>query len=253
MLSQFLLTQIFAFLLIFCRLGSALMLLPGFGETYVAARVRLLMALFFSLTLTPVLHALPPVPDTASGLFVLLLVEIMIGLFLGGLSRMMIAAMHMAGTIIAYQSNLASALTQDITGFSGQDTSLGNLFTMSAVVLMFATDLHHLMLRGLADSYTLFVPGHFPMVADFADHATHIMSGAFRVAMQLAAPNIVVAMMLSLGAGILARLMPNIQIFFIMMSPQILLNFCILMFTFSAIMMWYMDYFKETLGTFLAP
>jgi flagellar biosynthetic protein FliR len=253
MLQHFLLTEIFAFLLIFCRLGSAFMLLPGFGELYVPPRVRLAMALLFSLTLTPVLHALPPVPDTVFGLFRLLVAEILVGIFLGGLSRFLISAMHIAGTVIAYQSSLASALTQGITQFSGQDTSLGNFLSMSAVTLIFATDLHYLMLRGLADSYTLFLPGQFPPVEDFANHATHMVSGAFRMAMQMAAPNIVVGLMMSLGAGLIARLVPNIQIFFLMMAPQLLISFSVLMITFSAIMMWYMDYFRETLGTFLAP
>jgi len=253
LLSQFLITQLFFFLLVFCRLGSAIMLLPGFGEMYVAPRVRLLLAVLFSMLLAPALHALPPMPYTVFGLFQLLLGEIMIGLFIGGLARMLIAGMHIAGSIIAFQSSLSSALTLDIAGFSGQDTSLGNLLSMSAVVLLFVTDLHHVMLMGLADSYSLFVPGNFPMVEDFANHATHIMSSTFQMAMKIAAPSIVVGMMLYLGAGILARLMPNMQIFFIMMAPQLLISFCVLMMVFSAIMLWYLEYFKDTMASFLAP
>ena len=253
MLSQFLVSELFAFLLIFCRLGSALMLLPGFGEVYVPTRVRLLLALMFSMTLTPVIHSIPAVPTTTFGLLQLLIGEIMIGLFLGGLGRMLISALHVAGTIIAYMSSMSSSLTQDIASFQGQDTSISNLLSFTAVVLLFVTDLHHMMLKGLADSYTLFLPGHFPIVEDFANHATHIMSSTFQMAMQLAAPNIVIGLILYLGAGILARLMPGIQIFFLLMAPQLLLSFFIIMTTFSAIMLWYLDFFKDTLGTFLAP
>src|SRR5271154_1408239 len=96
MLSHFLISEIFAFMLIFCRLGSAFMLLPGFGELYVSPRIRLAMALMFSLVLTPVVHGLPPVPDTVFGLMHLITAEILVGLFLGGLSRCLIAAMHIA-------------------------------------------------------------------------------------------------------------------------------------------------------------
>ena len=252
MLSQFLTSEIFAFLLVFCRLGSAFMVLPGFGEAYVAARIRLMLALMFSLLLVPSLNTLPPVPDTVLGLFSLILAEILTGLFLGGLSRMLIAAIHIGGMIIAYQSSLISALVPDINQ-QGQGTSLGNFLSVSAVVLLFATDLHHLMLRGLADSYSLFLPGHFPIVADFANHATQIVNGAFRMAMQLAAPHVVIGIMLYLASGIIARLMPNIQIFFIMIPPQILLSFFILMISISAILMWYMEYFQENLSVFLGP
>jgi flagellar biosynthetic protein FliR len=165
----------------------------------------------------------------------------------------MIAAMHMAGSIISYQSSLASALTPGITQFQGQDTSLNNFLSLSAVVLLFATNLHHLMLQGLADSYTLFVPGHFPSVGDFAQHAAHTLSGAFAMAMKLAAPSIVIGTTLYLGAGIIARLMPNIQIFFIMLPANLLLSFIILMITISSILMWYMDYFRSSLLVFLHP
>lgn len=252
MLSQFLVSELFAFLLVFCRLGSALMLLPGFGEVYVSTRIRLLLALMFSVVLAPVLH-LPPVPTGMFGLFSLLLAEIMIGLFLGGLSRMLIAAVHMAGMIISYQSSLASALTQNIAEVQGQGTALGNALSMTSLVLLFTLNLHHVMLRGLADSYTLFLPGQFPPVADFAQHAAKTMDSAFHMAMQMSAPHIVIGILIYLGAGIIARLMPNMQIFFILMAPQLLISFFILMVSISAIMLWYMEYYQTALGSFLKP
>ena len=58
---------------------------------------------------------------------------------------------------------------------------------------------------------------------------------------------------MNLGAGILSRLMPNFQIFFIMIAPQLLVSFCILMATISGMMLWYMDTFHETLNSFLKP
>lgn len=253
MLSNILITQLFAFMLVFCRLGSAIMLLPGFGESYVPARVRLLLAAMFSVLLAPVIHNLPPMPSNVINLFNIMFAEIMVGLFLGGLSRMLIAVVNIAGMIIAYQSSLASAVTQDLTLSQAQGTSLGNLLGMSALVLLFATDLHHLMLRGLADSYGLFPPGQFPLVDDFANHAIHTMSNAFQMAMKIAAPHIVIGLIIYLAAGIIARLMPNIQIFFLLMAPQILISFFILMICSGALMLWYMDYIKDSLGVFLSP
>lgn len=251
-LSHFLTSNVFAFLLIFCRVGSALMLLPGFGEAYVAVRARLFLALAFSLVLVPVI-SLPPMPASVGGTFIIIFGEILVGLMLGGIGRMMISGVHMAGGVIAYQSSLASALTSNIAGFSGQDTSVGNLLSMSTIVLIFVTDLHHVMLRGLMDSYQVFLPGHMPMMEDIATHATDTMTRSFRIAMQMASPHLVVGMLLYLAAGILARLMPNLQIFFIMMAPQLLISFFILMITFSAIMLWYLDFLKEAFMRFAAP
>jgi flagellar biosynthesis protein FliR len=254
MLETLLVSQLYGFLLVFCRLGAALMLMPGFGETYVPMRFRLTLAVMFSLVVTPlVMASLPPIPTTVFGIINLIIAEILVGLFMGGISRFLIAAVHIAGTIIAYQSSLISAVVPDISQTQGQGTSLGNLLGVTALVLLFATDLHHVLLKGMSDSYTLFAPGHFPLVEDFANHASKTMNGAFRTAMQLAAPHIVIGLLLYLAAGIISRLMPNIQIFFIMMPPQILLSFFILMVAASAMMMWYLDYFRETTSGFLAP
>lgn len=252
MLSQYLVSELFAFLLVFCRIGSAIMLLPGFGEAYIMTRARLFIAVFISIVLAPTLHHLPPVPDTLSVLMYVMISEIMVGIFIGSISRILISTLQIAGSIIAYQSSLASALTPNITQFQGQDSTIGNLLGITAIILIFATNLHHVMLMGLADSYTLFLPGQFPPVADMAQHATRIISSVFTTSLQLSAPHIAIGLTLYLGAGILARLMPNMQIFFIMMAPQLLLSFALLMIVFGAIMTWYVNYFGVALNSFLS-
>jgi flagellar biosynthesis protein FliR len=253
MLAQFLTSELFAFLLVFCRVGSALMVMPGFGEAFVSMRVRLLLAFMFSLLLAPVIVGLPAPPTTVFGVTNLIIAEILVGVFIGGLGRILMSAIHVAGMIIAMQSSLASALAQDVTQIQGQASSIGNLLSVSSMVLLFTTDLHHYMLKGLFDSYTLFLPGYFPVVDDFTQHVMQTMSDAFTMALQLSAPHIVVGIIIYLGAGILSRLVPNIQVFFLIMAPQIWLSFFVLMVSISAILMWYMDYFKESLSKFVAP
>jgi flagellar biosynthesis protein FliR len=253
MLADLLVSQIFASLLVFCRLGTALMVLPGFGETYVLARARLLLGVMFSIVVAPTVAGLPPVPSTVFGLFTLVITEILVGLFIGGICRLLIATIHIAGMIIAYQAGLSSALTQDVAIAQSQGTAMGNLLSVSALVLIFVTDMHHLMLRGMIDSYTLFLPGHLPMVGDMTDQVVQTLNRSFNMGTQIAGPMVVMGLVIHLIGGVLAKLMPNIQIFFILPGPQLLLSFFILMVSFSAIMMWYMDYFKDTIGGFLAP
>ena len=228
------------------------MIMPGFSEIYVSARIRLLLAVTFSLVLAPALQSLPPLPSSIFPLTTLIVAEILTGFLIGSMARMMIAAIHMAGMIIAYQSSLASALINDMTqSQGGQGSMLGNLLAMTALVIIFASDTHHLMLRGIADSYTLFLPGKMPMVEDFANQASTLMNGAFIMAMKLSAPHLVVGLVMYLGAGIISRLMPNMQIFFIMMAPQILISFFIFMVIISSLLLWYLEYFQQTLGGFL--
>lgn len=252
MFSHLLISEIFAFILVFSRIGAALMIMPIFGESYVLSRARLFLALTFSIVLTPALK-LPPMPPAVPDLFVLILGEVLIGGFIGMLARMLISAIHVAGMIIAYQSSLASALVQDVTQVEGQASALGNFIGLSTLLLFFATDMHHLMLRGIADSYGLFLPGHFPAVGDFSDLASHTLDNSFHMALKLAAPHVVIGIIMYLGAGIIARLMPAIQIFFIMTAPQLLISFFLLMIIFSSIMLWYLEYFRTSFSGFIHP
>lgn len=253
MLSQLLTTEIFAYLLIFCRVGTGLMLLPGLAEAYVSTRVRLLLALAFALVLFPVVkHLMPPVPSHPAPLVVLVVAEIMVGALIGTLARIIVSATHTAGTIIAMQSGLASAMMMDITQTS-QSTAVANLIGITALAVIFAADLHHLLLRALADSYMLFAPGQAPATGDMAAQAAMMAGRAFYIAMQLSAPFIVVGIILNVGAGVMARVMPSLQVFFLIIAPQILVTFFLLMATISGLMLWYADRVTELFGNPLAP
>ncbi|MDH5189363.1 MAG: flagellar biosynthetic protein FliR, partial [Rhodospirillaceae bacterium] len=84
MLEQLLNLNLFAFLLIFSRIGSAIMLLPGIGQQFVSPNIRLTFALLVSFVMTPVLmDSLPIIPPTVAETSLLLIGEILIGIFLG--------------------------------------------------------------------------------------------------------------------------------------------------------------------------
>lgn len=253
MLQQLLSGGLFAYLLVFARVGGAISILPGFGEAYVSPRVRLVIALLISLVMTPlVLQLLPELPASVWALFVVIAAEVIIGLFFGGIARLLIAGLQTAGMIIAFQTSLASALINDPAS-SQQGSIIGNFFVAMGVLLIFMTDLHHVLLRGLLDSYTLFTPGAFPEAGDMAELVTRVVAESFNTAMQIAAPYTVVGLVFYLGLGLLARLMPQVQVFFIAIPLQLVLSFVVMALTVSASMLWFVDQFAETMGGFLAP
>lgn len=251
MLAHFLTTGVFAYLVIFCRVGSGIMMMVGTGETLLPARVRLIFALAFAALLLPVLQPVfPPLPSSPSALALLVIKEILIGLYLGLTTRVIIAAAHTAGTIIATQTGLASAMLLDFTQTT-QSTVITNLLSLMAVVLFFLTDLHHVALRGLAASYSVFAPGSFPALADLAQQFSLLVTRSFNIAAHLAAPHIVIGLITYLGAGVLARLMPTMQIFFVLMAPQILLGIFILMVILPSMMLWLMTQMEDGIITAL--
>jgi len=168
MLEELLPANLFAVMLIFARIGSALMLLPGFGEFYVMQRYRLLLALVLSALLTPVLApALPPLPQGVAALVTAVGSEVAIGLFLGSIARILLSALDIAGTVVSLQLGLSSA--QIFNPQVAQQGTLPSVFYgMLGVLLIFVTDLHHLLLRAMVDSYSVFTPGTLPPLGDFS-------------------------------------------------------------------------------------
>ncbi len=244
---------IFHFLLVLCRIGSMIMLMPGVGEMFVPARVRLLFALGVSFILTPVLSEhLPPLPDNEMKMTVLLFGEIIIGIFIGAMARLLQSVVHVAGMIMAFMSSLGAAMLFDSTQGS-QGSVFGNLLTIMAITLFFACDLHIFMLRGISDSYQIFIPGDTLPIEDFSTLSATLLSEAFVIGFRIAAPIMVIGLTLYLAAGVMGRLMPAMQVFFILTPLQVVVSFQVLIITISVGMMLYISHFEDSLNAIFYP
>ena len=236
----------FFFFLIFARVGTLLMLLPALGEQSIPARMRLSFALVFTFVLYPlVAPALPPIPETFAGLAATLGHELAVGFILGGLLRLMLSAAQVAGAVIAYQMGLSMAQTADPTQNGVQGAIVGNFLAFLGVALIFATDLHHMLLAGVYQSYTLFPPDAPLMLGDAADMATRIVAQAFVVGVQMAAPLLVFGLVFYLGLGVMGRLMPQIQVFFMAMPANIIIGLILFAMLVGAMMTWYLAHFED--------
>jgi flagellar biosynthetic protein FliR len=243
----------FAFMLIFARVGAILMLMPALGERSIPVRIRLGFALALSFTLYPLLSArYGLVPANLAAAAALFGGELIIGFAIGIAMRLVLAALQIAGSIIAMQLSLSFAESVDPN--QGQHSALvGNFLTVTAITLIFVTNLDHLAIAGIVDSYKLFEPGVMPPVGDFSMMAVTLVSEAFRIGVQIASPFIVFGLIFQLGLGILSRLMPQIQIFFIAMPATIWLGFLVMLLLIATIMTWYLGYADGVFGRFIAP
>src|ERR1700733_467295 len=104
----------FGFMLVIARVGTTLLTGPGLGEAEIPASVRIALAAVLAALVYPVLRPqLPAMPDTTIGLVGLLGVEILVGAWLGLLTRVLVMALSMAGNIISYMVGLSSVLQID--------------------------------------------------------------------------------------------------------------------------------------------
>jgi len=245
-LAQILSQDLFGLLLVFTRVGAAMMVMPTVGETAVPGRWRLMFAGTLAILVMPALAGqLPPLPESPFGLFILLGVEIVIGLFIGGIGRILLGALYTAGTIISYQSSLSNAFAMDLT--AQQQGSLPGLFLGTlGVLLLMLTDLHHMMIRAIFDSYGLFPPGQLPPIEDLTEVVTRLVAHSFLIGVQLSAPLIAIGLVMYLGIGLLARLMPQMQVFFVIQPAQIAVGLLVIAITLPAVMLWFLDDFQES-------
>ncbi len=236
-----------AFLLTFARVGTMIMLLPGIGEMTVPARVRLTIALLLTAILLPSHQKAYSVDlSTIGPVLIVLVQEMIVGAVLGLTARLAISSLQVAGTVVAQQMGLGFVTAVDPTQ-NQQGLLVGNFLTVLGLTLIFATDLHHLVIAALNDSYTIFAPGEMPIVGDVAQHVTKVIATSFRIGIQLSAPFLVFGLLFNLGLGVLSRLMPQMQVFFIGLPLSILLGFLLLIVVIGAMMGTFNDYIEGVL------
>jgi flagellar biosynthetic protein FliR len=241
------------FLLMFARLGTMAMLMPGLGERGVPVRIRLVIAVILTLLLMPVYRETYAVSLTSgfAPLIGVLVQEILIGAVLGLTGRLALSALVIAGTTIAYQLGLGFSIALDPSQ-DQQSVILSNFLTILGVALIFATDMHHLAIGALDESYNLFRPGTTLPSGDIAELMIMTVSGAFRVGIQLAAPFLVFGILFNVGLGVLARLMPQLQVFFLGLPMSILIGFAILLVLIGVLMTTFLGYLGSVLGQIAA-
>jgi flagellar biosynthetic protein FliR len=242
-----------AFMLMFARLGTMIMLLPALGESSIPMRFRLTIALAVTLVLYPV--GAPQYPanltDNLAQLLVLLAGELVIGFGIGLCARMITSVLQIAGVIMANQSGLAFALGTDIANEGQQGALYGNFLSILGITLVFVTDTHYLIIAALYDSFSIFPPGFAPPVGDFSQNATETVAHVFSIAVRMSAPFLVVGLVFYFGLGLLNKLMPQMQIFFIAMPVNIAVGLFLLMALIVTLMMFYLEHFQESLGKFI--
>jgi flagellar biosynthesis protein FliR len=232
-----------AFMLTFARVGAMVMLLPGLGETNIPVRVKLSIALLLTLIIMPLHRADYHIDmNSMAALLLLMVYEILIGVVLGATARVTLAALQVAGAVIAQQLGLGFVTTVDPTQ-GQQGVLIGNFLTLLGITMLFATDSHYLVIAALNDSYSIFSPGEVMPGGDVAELATRAFTAAFKIGMQLAAPFLVFGLVFNIGLGVLARLMPQMQVYFVGVPLSILSGFLIFGVVLAAMMGTFLDYF----------
>lgn len=235
--------QVYAGAMVFTRLAALVMTMPAIGDQAVPVRIRLSFALVLTLTLTPVvMPVLPTPPVELAGMALQVMREVFIGLMIGAVMRLFMSSLAVAGEIISIQSTLSFAQTS-APGLVETSTSLGTFISLVGLILIFTTNLHHLFLGAMVNSYAIFPFGTSASVSDSGQLAIRTLAEAFRLGVQLSAPVLVLALVFNVAVGLAARITPQLQVFFVASPLMILLSLAILSMSLGLIgMVWVNGY-----------
>ena len=239
--------QVYAAGLVFLRVGSVVMLMPGVGEGFVPPRVRLAFALLLSLCLGSIaLKTLPAMPATVGELGGQVLKELLIGLMLGALLRFFLGALAVAGEVMSIETTLSFAQTANPLQ-AQPGGAISTFLSILGVVMIFATNTHHLFIAAIARSYTLFAPAKHVLVQDAAAVALQAASASFALGIQLAAPLLVFALVFNVALGLVGRVMPQFQIFFASTPLAVLLGLSVFVLSLGGVMLIWLDRYRDFL------
>ena len=218
----------FGLLLVLARVGATFALMPALGEGTVPAPVKAGMILMLTLLLLPGIEPLlPPRPATEIAFALMLMAEMANGLWFGWLARAMTASLPAAGQIVAELIGVSNVLMPS-PDLGSQTSAISRLHEIAVPALLLSSGLYMVPLAALAGFYRLIPPGTLTWAADSAELTVTVVSESVLLALRLAAPFVLASVAWNLAVGLVARLVPRLQVFFVVSPGQIALGLLML-------------------------
>ncbi len=242
--------QVYAGGLVFARIGAMVMLMPGIGENVVPPRIRLSFAVLMALLLAPLVsRSIVTVPSSVGAMSGAVLHEVLVGLMIGAVLKLFVSSLTTAGEIISLQTTLSFAQTTNPAG-AQTSTAVATFLSMLGLTLIMVTDLHHLFIGAMVKSYDLFPFSRPVPVGDAAELAVRTVADSFKLGLQLAAPVLVFSIVFNLATGLVGRVMPSFQIFFVTSPLSVILGLSLLGLSLGGIAMVWTDHYRDLLAMF---
>jgi flagellar biosynthetic protein FliR len=218
------LMQLQVFFLIFLRVGAILMSMPIFTSKSIPLLFNFGLALAASIILFPLLDLKAfPVLTSLGSLAIGAIGEILIGITIGMTVNLIFIGLQIAGQISGYQMGLAIAQVMDPAD-GEQVPLLAQFFQLFAFLTFLTINAHHWFLMALADSFHLVPPFGFKISGSLIEQLIQIAGNMFVIAIKVGAPVIAALLLASIAFGLIARTVPQMNVFFVAMPLKIIIG-----------------------------
>jgi flagellar biosynthetic protein FliR len=215
------LPQLQMFFLVFLRVGAILMTIPVFESQSIPHLFKVALAFATSLILFPILELSPvPVSGSIIGLGIGAAGEILLGLVIGFSVKLIFAGIQLAGQMAGYQMGLAIANVMDPAD-SQQIPILAQFNNLVALLIFLSINAHYWFIRALTQSYRLVPPLNFHFDGSLMEHLIQLAGNMFVIAIQVGAPVTAALLVTTVAFGLVARTVPQMNVFIVAMPLKI--------------------------------
>ena len=217
--------QVAAFLLVLTRTSGIFFISPFFGSLNVAYKIRAGVAVMFAVILFPVVLKEYVIQAPATTLMFAFTVgkELFIGWLIGLVAYITLTAVNMAGKIMDMQVGFAVVQMMDPT--TQQQTGLIGTFLYNLTIIYFViTNGHHVIIAALAESFRIIPPSSMVWNTSLPELIGDLTAGIFMNGMKIAMPVTFAILLTNVGLGILARTMPQMNIFVVGIPMQLMIG-----------------------------
>lgn len=201
--------------LIFLRIIAALIAAPIFGNSAFNTSAKIAFSLFLA-------YILYYTVDRPAGLEQLDLLnlallgakEVITGLIIGFSLNLIFYGISYAGSFIGFDMGLMMAQALNPLEETNSNV-IGQIIYFAAMLVFFIIDGHHYLIRGVALSFEIVPLGQYAITAGLQELLVRLSAGVFVIAVQLASPFLVSFMLVNIGEGVMSRVIPQMQVFFV--------------------------------------
>ena len=209
------------FLFVLFRVGAMIIFVPILGSRQIPGAVKIGLMLFLSIAIFPLVQDRPiPEPKGLFDLSKFLMVDLTIGLGIAYISRLIFAAVQVAGTVVDFQMGFGVVNVID-PQTDTQVSVTAQLQNILAIFIFLAIDAHHYIFQAIVDSFFVINPFEINFASVTPEYVLHLFSATFTTAVKISAPIMAILFFLSGGLGLVARTVPQMNVFIVGFPLQI--------------------------------
>jgi flagellar biosynthetic protein FliR len=220
--------EVILFALVLSRVAGIFSAVPVFGGRTIPLHIKVIIIAMITLVCFPALSVtLTEVPSDAFTLALLAMREIMVGITLGFVTRIIFSAVEFSGQIIGMQ--MGFTISSIIDPSQGTQTQIMSVMqTLLATLLFLSMNIHHLFLRTIVDSFRIVPLGGWHINGEIISFLIRSTSDIMVLGVRLAAPVMVALLLTTITLGIMARAFPQMNVFMVSMPLNIGIGFIVL-------------------------